>query len=127
MVTKIWVVLAALSLVLSAANSSSLEKYPVAHFLNRIDNETVSIDCSEGGSTKLEPVQKFSFEAKDKDNDDAYICYCEYGERPYSLEVKGYQQARDKGYDIYWMFVRLGIAASYDNKYYTLVERWKSD
>ncbi|CAH9071955.1 unnamed protein product [Cuscuta europaea] len=131
MVTKIWVVLAVLSLALSAASSSSLAEFPIVQFFNNIKEGNVSLDCRDGGSAKLEPLQRFSFEAKEKDKDYAYICYCEYygdilAEKRYELEVKGYSPERDTDHEnIYWMFTLDEILLSYDQVHYHIKVLWR--
>ncbi|CAH9091692.1 unnamed protein product [Cuscuta epithymum] len=134
MVTKIWVVLAVLSLVLSAASSSSLAEFPVVHFFNNIKKGNVSLDCRDGGSAKLEPLQRFSFEAKEKDKEYAYICSCQYygdlmdvfAEKRYELEVKGFSPKRDAEHEnIYWMFTFDGVLLSYDQVHYHIKVLWR--
>ncbi|CAH9142207.1 unnamed protein product, partial [Cuscuta epithymum] len=120
---KIWVVLAALSLAISATDLSSAAKFPVVDLVNQYDQNNVSLLCKAFEQTIL-PGQRFSFEAQEKNDPNAYGCTC-YNSNPDILEISAYDLKRDKEYQlIHWKFNSVGAYRSYDNIHWKLDAKW---
>ncbi|CAH9071961.1 unnamed protein product [Cuscuta europaea] len=123
---KIWVVLAALSLAISAADLSSATKFPVVDLVNQYDQNNVTLLCKAVKQTILQG-QIFSFEAKEINDPDAYGCGC-YDSQEGKLIIDAYDLKRDKQNQlIHWKFTSVGAYLSYDNIHWKLDAQWESD
>ncbi|CAH9091706.1 unnamed protein product [Cuscuta epithymum] len=123
---KIWVVLAVLSLAISVADLSSATKFPVVDLVNRFDENNVTLLCKAFEHTILSG-QKFSFEAKEKNDPDAYGCGC-YDSHEGKLVIDAYDLKRDEQNQlIHWKFTSIGAYLSYDNIHWKLEAEWESD